>query len=383
MRMRQLPIAFVFIVALCGAAAGLTPAELANDLAQNKCSKPDAELIKPGTSDSYNAQAKGFNDCLRIYVENENNKIARLRADASGQFDAISASAMTQIHDIERAINTAIVEVGIVNGVSQPGELPPPADGLASFPGPECAKPDEALLKPAKGRKAASLANLDRYEAQRQGYESCIRLYITQAKNQIVQVKTNAEAQVRAVADDANPRIHAINVEVSLALEEAQKASGERNAKINAFHSSLAAASLSPAQSQPGGVLSSASFQPPSNQLLQNPVFQGQPASESVIVNGARLPRSADMPTGKGDPDAISCRSPQQLAGSRMMGPEICKRNREWAKLFKRGETISPDGGKIVMGEKQRTYNPQSCVTNFSLAQPSVMLTTCGTPGGQ
>ena len=117
---------------------------------------------------------------------------------------------------------------------------------------------------------------------------------------------------------------------------------------------------------------------------MQKPVFADKPGTEnSVTITGARLPRSADMPTGEGDPDAISCRTPQQLAGSRLMGPEICKRNREWAKLYKRGDTISPDGGKIVMGEKQRTYNPQVCVTNFNPAQPSVMVTTCGTPGGQ
>ena len=374
--MRKLPMALLFVVALCGAAAGLTPGQLVDDALQRTCKTPDSKLLKPGTTDTYNAQAKGFNDCLRFYVENENAKIARLRADASDQFDAISASATGQIRDIERAINNAILEIQIVRGQSSPLALMPPGDALTGFPAPACAKPDEALLKPAKGKKAASLASLDKYESQTQGYESCMRLYIAQARNQIVQVKANAEAGIKAVADEANPRIHAINVSVSQALDDARKASGERDAKLNAFHAPLTAAGLDPAQSQPGGVLSSVSFQPP-----QAP---GQTGTESVIVNGARLPRSADMPTGAGDPDAISCRTPQLLGGSRLMGPEICKRNREWAKLYKQGLTISPDGGKIVMGEKQRTYNPQACVTNFTVpGQSSVMTTTCGTPGGQ
>jgi hypothetical protein len=372
--MRQLPIGLVFMVALCGAAAGLTPGQLANDPSLAKCNKPDSELIKPGTSDAYNAQAKGFNDCLRIYVENENNKIARLRADAGGQFDTIMASATSQIHDIERAINTAIIEVGIVNGVAKVSELPPPGEGLASFPAPECAKPDAALLKPGRGKKAARLASLDKYETQRQGFEACMRLYIAQARSQVLQIKANAEAAFLRVADDVNPRIHAINVEVATALEDARKASGERDVRVNAIHAPLAAASLSP-QDQ---LLSPVKYQPPPDSTLPN-----QAGTESVIVNGARLPRSADMPTGAGDPDAISCRAPQQLGGSRLMGPEICKRNREWAKLAKNGQNISPDGATIVMSEKQRTYNPQACVTTHSVNGLPTFTTTCGTPGGQ
>jgi hypothetical protein len=381
--LRKLPIALVFIVALCGAAAGLTPGQLANDPALAKCTKPDSELIKPGTADSYNAQAKGFNDCLRIYVENENNKIARLRADAGGQFDAIMAGATIQIHDIERAINTAIIQVGIVNGVAKASELPPPGEGLAAFPAPECAKPDDALLKPGRGKKAASLAALDKYEAERQGFETCMRLYIAQARNQVLQIKANAEAGFLRVADDVNPRIHAINVEVATALEDARKASGERDAKVNAIHSPLTADGLSP-QSR-DQLLSPVKYQPPPDTTLPNQMSSNRAGTESVIVNGTRLPRSADMPTGEGDPDAISCRSPQQLGGSRLMGPEICKRNREWAKLTKNGQNISPDGSAIVAGEKQRTFNPTTCISHTVMTPqgPQVISFNCGTPGGQ
>jgi hypothetical protein len=97
-----------------------------------------------------------------------------------------------------------------------------------------------------------------------------------------------------------------------------------------------------------------------------------------VTVPGERLPRSADQPTGEGDPDAISCRKPQQLPGVHFMGPEICKHNSEWAKLYKRGENLSPDGKQILQAEKLRTMTPEHCIlhTVFERGQP-VMETFC------
>jgi len=354
--MRQFLMALILVVPLCssalGQSAGNAGAVLFDRMAQAKCNKPDSKLIKPGTSDKYNAQAKGFNDCLRVYVENENNKIARIRAEASAEFDRIQESATSQIRDIERAINTAIIEVKIVNGEAQASDLPRPGTELASFPGAECNKPDAALLVPARGKRVASIQNTDRYEGQRLAYEACMRTYVAQAKNQIKQVQANAQLAFHRVAEDANPRIIQINNDVSEALAEASKAAGERNAVMSAFHSSSQGGGLDPAGSQPGG-LGPISFQPP----------QSQPGTESVTVSGERLPRSADMPTGAGNPGAISCRIPQQLPGSRMMGPEICKRNRDWAKLFKEGRSVSADGKQIVEAEKARTFNPQTCLT--------------------
>ncbi len=49
-------------------------------------------------------------------------------------------------------------------------------------------------------------------------------------------------------------------------------------------------------------------------------------------------------PTGAGDPDAITCRVPQALPGSRLSGPEVCKTNRVWASLRAQGLDISPNG---------------------------------------
>jgi hypothetical protein len=157
---------------------------------------------------------------------------------------------------------------------------------------------------------------------------------------------------IGAVAEDANPRITQINNDVAEALDEARKAAGERNAAVNAFRSPSVQASNSD-MSQMNGL--PVAFQP----------SQSVPGMESVTVSGERMPRSADMPTGTGDPGAISCRMPQQLANSRLMGPEICKHNRDWAKLYKDGRNLSADGTKIVESEKGRTFNPLNCIATI------------------
>jgi hypothetical protein len=245
-----------------------------------------------------------------------------------------------------------------------------PGDTLASYPASECRKPDAALLQPAPGKRVASLKSTDRYEDQRLAYETCMRTYVALAKSQIKQVQANAGMAFHRVAEDANPRVTQINNAVSEALEEATKAAGERNAAVNAFRLPMQASNS--AASLPNG-LGPVAFQP----------VQNQPGTESVIVPAERLPRSADMPTGTGAPDAISCRTPQQLPDSRLMGPEVCKRNRDWARLYKDGNNISPDGNRIVKGERERTFNPQACVTHQSVIGLPSWTSTCGTPGGQ
>ena len=364
---RQLAIALILVLPMCAPAhaqsTGNAGAAVFDKIAQEKCAKPDSQLIKPGTTDAYNAQVKGFNDCLRIYVETENNKITQIRADATSQIDSIKDSAFSQIHDIERAINTAIIEVSIVNGGAQESDLPPPATALAAFPAAACNKPDAALLKPARGKQAASLKNLDRFEDQRLAFEACMRIYIAQAKTEILRVKTYAEFSCKQITDDANPRIVQINNDVTQALTDAVKASGERDARVNTTHFLLPPPSLPP----PAVNSVPVSFQPL------------PPNAENVTVTGERLPQSADMPTGAGDPDAISCRAPQPLTDSRLMGPEICKHNRDWAKLYKDGFNISPDGTHPVPAEKWLSFHPQTCQSHHmqSIAGLPVVVTYC------
>ncbi len=57
---------------------------------------------------------------------------------------------------------------------------------------------------------------------------------------------------------------------------------------------------------------------------------------------------TARHPDGTGDPDATTCRPPQPLPSSRMLGPQVCKTNSQWALLRKNGQDISPDGSEII-----------------------------------
>jgi hypothetical protein len=50
------------------------------------------------------------------------------------------------------------------------------------------------------------------------------------------------------------------------------------------------------------------------------------------------------FPTGQGDPDQMTCRPPQKLQDSRLMGPEVCRRNSEWARYRRDGMDVAPDG---------------------------------------
>src|SRR4051812_32899144 len=61
---------------------------------------------------------------------------------------------------------------------------------------------------------------------------------------------------------------------------------------------------------------------------------------------------------GKGDPDAITCRPPQHLVSSRLLGPEVCKTNAVWAQYAKDGMEVAADGVHDVPSEKSRSLNP-------------------------
>jgi hypothetical protein len=74
-------------------------------------------------------------------------------------------------------------------------------------------------------------------------------------------------------------------------------------------------------------------------QALEQPVA-AVPAQTPVL----KEPVTALAPRGDGDPDAITCRAPQALPGSRLPGPQICKTNRVWAQLRADGKDVTPDG---------------------------------------
>jgi hypothetical protein len=68
-----------------------------------------------------------------------------------------------------------------------------------------------------------------------------------------------------------------------------------------------------------------------------------------------------DNPDGKGQPNAVTCRKPQQQPGSRLMAPPVCLINAQWAQLRRDGEDISPDGTSRVASEKERSLRPLPC----------------------
>jgi hypothetical protein len=69
-----------------------------------------------------------------------------------------------------------------------------------------------------------------------------------------------------------------------------------------------------------------------------------QVAAQTVGPTPAKEVVLALDPRGNGDPDAVTCRVPQQLPASRLPGPEVCRTNRFWAALYAEGRRLSPDG---------------------------------------
>jgi beta-lactamase regulating signal transducer with metallopeptidase domain len=82
-------------------------------------------------------------------------------------------------------------------------------------------------------------------------------------------------------------------------------------------------------------------------------------------------------PQGNGDPDAVTCRLPETLPGSRLPGPKVCQTNRQWASLRARHEDITPDGASIILrngSEQHAGYALLNCapqrVAGSGIANP-------------
>ena len=64
------------------------------------------------------------------------------------------------------------------------------------------------------------------------------------------------------------------------------------------------------------------------------------------------------FPTGEGDPDKFTCRPPQRLPDSHLLGPEVCKRNAEWARYRRDGMDVGPD---VVHDVKLKANAANAC----------------------
>ncbi len=71
---------------------------------------------------------------------------------------------------------------------------------------------------------------------------------------------------------------------------------------------------------------------------LAAPLLLAAPLAAQTItdINGE--------PTGEGNPDDITCRTPQIIPGTRRRGPKVCKTNVVWAQYREDGMTVSADG---------------------------------------
>ena len=49
-------------------------------------------------------------------------------------------------------------------------------------------------------------------------------------------------------------------------------------------------------------------------------------------------------PTGEGNPNDVTCRTPQIIPGTRKRGPKVCKTNVVWAQYREDGMTVAADG---------------------------------------
>ena len=61
------------------------------------------------------------------------------------------------------------------------------------------------------------------------------------------------------------------------------------------------------------------------------------------------------------DAEAVYCRPPQKQTDSRLLGPRVCKTNREWKALHDQGLDVSADGRSTVASEKYRTLRNGPC----------------------
>jgi hypothetical protein len=63
-----------------------------------------------------------------------------------------------------------------------------------------------------------------------------------------------------------------------------------------------------------------------------------------------------------GEPEKKVCRPPQQLANSRLMGPQICLSQHEWDRIDKQGLLLMPDGRTLAANlEKQTALKSPRC----------------------
>jgi ElaB/YqjD/DUF883 family membrane-anchored ribosome-binding protein len=305
-----------------------------SDTALRDCQKPDESLIKfrgiyGGRLDLpdsekiklYNKQGRAFNDCMDKLIDSNTAEVNRIYNEGNATIRAVADAANRQQANLADKINAAIG--GLHSTESQPDQT-----GW-QFPDPDCVLPEKTLLKRVHRSSGAStaIAYTTQYDAQQQLYQSCVKSYIGQAAAEMRLITNDANTRIKQVADDANSQITELHNRIKDAIQNANDAAA---VEAQVVHGTLLQL-------------------PPENSFIDG--------VENVTVEGQAPLQLADTPKGEGDPNAIVCRKPQQLADSRLMGPQICKRNFVWAALYRAGKDIGADGHAILPSEKSRFLN--------------------------
>lgn len=93
------------------------------------------------------------------------------------------------------------------------------------------------------------------------------------------------------------------------------------------------------------------------------PMIAPAPVSLPAVMTIEAV-RVVPSPAASAASDTLVCRRPQQLAGSRFMGPRVCLHQSEWQTLANRGKDVAPDGRTLIdlaAFEKDRSLNAPSC----------------------
>jgi hypothetical protein len=81
----------------------------------------------------------------------------------------------------------------------------------------------------------------------------------------------------------------------------------------------------------------------------------------TAVRSYSDLPIS-ELPTGEGEPNAVTCESAQLLSGTRSRGPIVCAHNAFWAKLAAGGCVLTPDARTIIYSPTSKKWNTFACI---------------------
>jgi hypothetical protein len=332
------------LIAIAALVFGAMLARAADAPPPSACVPPDASLLHSSGSYTgraqlpdgekiarYNEQARVFNECTRGLVDGGNGEIDKARDEANAQIRRITATANRRIDAIQAQMRRAMTG-------APPATTLVPRDSDA-FPDPDCRKADPALLGRApRGSRDTALDRGERYEVEDLIWRSCVETYFQRAAAAAQAITDTANADIRRTADTANARIAALESTVKTGIDTARAAAAARSRAVEG------------------------------TPLARNdPIITARNAANPLEnENGDRSawPVVEGTPTGEGNRREFTCRAPQQLMESRVLGPKVCRRNGTWAALRKMGKDISPDGRTIIDLNAMQSTNPAACDKN-------------------